>query len=238
MLHRYLVAEALKLRRSLALLLCLAAPSCVSGLAVLVYLRSERGGQVGEFVLAVASLWGFVMLPLTITALGVLLAQLEHGPRSWLHLLTLPGARLWAWPAKALAMMGLIGAMSALLWVETWLGSGLILALRGDMTGAFHGSGFARLLAAMAGAAGLVAMLQLWVALRFRSFVPPLVFGVAGTFVAIVAASAEEAIYVPWLMPAKVLSAPETQQFVIALGGLGGVAVLLAMTMDLRRREA
>jgi ABC-2 type transport system permease protein len=237
MLYRYLIAEMIKLRRSLALFLCLAAPSCVVGLATLMWLRAGRPAQIGEFAVAVASLWGFAMLPLAVTALSVLLAQLEHGPRSWLHLLTLPGARPHVYLAKAIVIMGLIATMSGLLWIETHFGALFIKALRSNVTGEFYGVGLAALLSHMTAAATLAAMVQLWVALRFRSFVPPLVLGIAGTFVAFAAASADEGVYFPWLMPAKILSAPETQHVALTLGSLGGVAALLVMLIDLGRRE-
>ena len=91
----------------------------------------------------------------------------------------------------------------------------------------------------MVAAAGLVCMLQLWVALRFRSFVPPLVFGIAGTFVAVAATSARQGLYFPWLMAVNVLaSEPERQLFAVMLGGLGGLAALSAMLVHLNLREA
>src|SRR6187397_2843152 len=102
MLHRYLMAELLKLRRSLALMLCLAAPSCVVILNMLMALEREGPVDMSLFGIAAAALWSFAMLPLTVTALSVLLAQMEHGPRTWDHLLTLPGARPRLHFAKAL----------------------------------------------------------------------------------------------------------------------------------------
>lgn len=91
MLLRYLLAEFLKLRRSLVILLCLAAPTCVVVLNTLIALRTERPTQMEQFAMASPALWAFAMLPLAITALSVLQAQMEHGPRTWNHLLTLPG---------------------------------------------------------------------------------------------------------------------------------------------------
>jgi ABC-2 type transport system permease protein len=79
----------------------------------------------------------------------------------------------------------------------------------------------------------------LWVALRFRSFVPPLVLGIAGTFAAIAATGSRQGVFFPWLMSTNVLAAdPQTQALAIALGGLGGLAALAAMLVHLGRREA
>lgn len=239
MLHRYIIAEFLKLRRSLVLLLCLAAPSCVAVLTTLITLRQKRAPDLEMFAMGSPGIWAFAMLPLAITALSVLVAQMEHGPRTWHHLLTLPGARPNAYFAKALAMLALIAGMSVLLWIEMLLSGAVIGALRSDTTGMVDAAALAWLLARMAAATTLVAMLQLWVALRFRSFVPPLVFGIAGTFAAIVATSAEEGIYFPWLMAVNVLTLePGRQETALLLGGVGGLVVLAAMLVHLSWREA
>ncbi len=238
MLHRFVIAEFLKLRRSLTLFLCVAAPSCVVALNTIMWLRSDRAAPIGEFAVGASSLWAFGMLPLAITALGVLLAQMEHVPRSWLHILTLPGARPNVFLAKALVMLVLIAFMSTVLWVETLLGAKLVDLLRDDMSGEIYPGGLAALLSLMAAAATLAAMLQLWVALRFKSFVPPLVLGISATFIAIASTSSKEAIYFPWLMAAKIMSEPQKQQVALTLGSVGGVLALILMVVHLSRREA
>ncbi len=239
MLHRYLIVEILKLRRSLALLLCLAAPSCVAILNLLIGLDSEAPEiELARVGASCAAIWSFVMLPLAVTALSVLMAQMEHGPRSWNHLLTLAGARPNAFLAKALVMLVLIAAMSALLWLEALGATWLLGQLKPQATGSAEPAALALTLAKMAVASMLVAMLQLWVALRFRSFVPPLVFGIAGTFVAIGATTARQGVYFPWLLAVNILSLPERQSIALWLGSLGGAAALLAMLVHLSRREA
>ncbi|WP_188055040.1 ABC transporter permease [Sphingosinithalassobacter sp. CS137] len=239
MLHRYLIVEILKLRRSLALLLCLAAPSCVAILNLLIGLDSEAPEiELARVGASCAAIWSFAMLPLAVTALSVLMAQMEHGPRSWNHLLTLPGARPNAFLAKALVMLVLIAAMSALLWLEALGATWLLGQLKPQATGNAEPAALALTLAKMAVASMLVAMLQLWVALRFRSFVPPLVFGIAGTFVAIGATTARQGVYFPWLLAVNILSLPERQSIALWLGSLGGAAALLAMLVHLSRREA
>ncbi len=237
MLHRYLFAELLKMRRSLALLLCVAAPSCVVVMLTLILLRGESPPQLDKYHLGLTGLWAFVMLPLALTALSVLMAQMEHGPRTWHHLLTLPGARPHAFLAKALMMLTLMFGMSLLLWMEAVAGSALIGLLRSDARGSLDAEALARLLARMAAASALVAMLQLWVALRFRSFVVPLVFGIAGTFAAIAASGAKGGIYFPWLMAFNMQSTPERQAIALTLGSAGAVVVLLAMVLSMNRRE-
>ena len=94
-------------------------------------------------------------------------------------------------------------------------------------------------IAGMAAASLLMCVIQLWIALRFRSFVPPLVLGILGTFVSVAAASAREGAYFPWLMPLHMLSTDLAKQaMAFRIGALGGCAALLVMLADLARREA
>jgi len=82
-------------------------------------------------------------------------------------------------------------------------------------------------------------VIQLWTALRFRSFVPPLVLGIVGTFIAVAAASAREGAYFPWLMPLHILSTDlAMQRMALMIGAAGGIGAMLAMLFDLSRREA
>lgn len=238
MLHRYLIAEILKLRRSLALLLCVAAPSCVAGLTLVISLNVEGPPILTKYGMGVSGLWSIAMMPLAVTALSVLVAQMEHGPRSWHHLLTLPGARPHLYLAKALVMLALVTSMAALLWVETLFTGWLIATIRSDAKGAVDGLWMANTLMRITAAAILMAMLQLWVALRFKSFVPPLVFGIAGTVVALAAQSAQKGMYFPWLMSAAMMTSPERQQIALMLGGAGGLIVMLAMLAHMSWREA
>ena len=112
MLHRYLVAETLKLRRSLVVMLVTSAPLLVTIICVLIGLNEDKPVPLDRYAMTGAAFWAFAMLPLTVTALSVLMAQMEHGPRAWDHLLALPGARRWLFLAKMLIMMVLVAAMS------------------------------------------------------------------------------------------------------------------------------
>jgi ABC-2 type transport system permease protein len=238
MLHRYILAEILKLRRSLALLLCLAAPACVAILVTVMALDRETPVPLDTIGINAAALWAFAMMPLSITALSVLMAQMEHGPRSWDHILTLPGARPRVYLAKALVMLGLLAAMQLLLFVLLNLAVPLIASLHA-VKGSFDPAALGGTLARTGGAAVLVCMLQLWVALRFRSFVPPLILGIAGTFAAIAATGARQGAFFPWLMSVNMLAADERSQLIaITLGGAGGLVALAAMLVHLSRREA
>lgn len=240
MLHRYLLAEILKLRRSLALMLCVAAPGCVALLGTIIAFDKNRAVSLDSFVLGGPGIWSFVMLPLAITALSVLMAQMEHGSRNWNHLLTLPGARPNVFLAKAIVMLGLVAAMSALLFVFMLGGAAILTALHPiGVTGAPSYGKLAGTLALMTVASMLVSILQLWVALAFRSFVVPLVFGIGGTFVAIATFGASKSVWFPWLLAADLLiPKPEIQQMGWMAGGIGGAIALAGMLLHMSRREA
>jgi hypothetical protein len=95
------------------------------------------------------------------------------------------------------------------------------------------------LLGKMWAASFFMGMIQLWVALRFRSFVVPLTSGIAGTFIAVAAFNAREAMFVPWAMPVSVVGAEGAHAGpALEFGLVGGLVTLIAMIIHLSRREA
>ena len=238
MLMRYLITETLKLRRSLALLLALAAPLFVVVMCVLIGLRSPSAAMpVKNYGMTGAAFWAFAMLPLSVTALSVLMSQMEHGARSWDHILTLPGARPRIFLAKALILFGVVALMSLWLWLLLRGGAWLVEMAK-PVDGPFESRKIAETLTTMFAASGLMIVLQIWMALRSRSFVPPLVLGIVGTFTSVAAASAKEGAYFPWLMPLHVLSTdPVLAHRALLIGSIGGVIALIAMMIDLSHRE-
>jgi ABC-2 type transport system permease protein len=232
--------ECLKLRRSLVLLLCASAPVMVALIGVLTLLRRDDPFPWQMFATSAAAVWAYFMLPMTVTALTVLMAQMEHGPRSWDHLLSLPVRRWVIYGSKAVVVMLLVSIMTAALLVALAAAGHVAEALRSgtQLTGSYDWSGTAELLVRMLASSVLLITVQLWAALRFRSFVPPLVLGIAGTFVGIAATGAEEGIWFPWLIPTNALASdPARAEIALAMGSLGGVAVLALMLIDLSRRE-
>lgn len=235
-----LVCEAAKLRRSLALLLCAAAPSMVALLGVIILADQERARSWQNFSAGAAAIWAYFMLPMTVTALTVLLAQLEHGARSWNHLLALPVARWRHHAAKAAVTVILVAAMSLVLWAALPFAGAVANIIRGgsQLTGAYDWGGVAALLARMFASALLLIAIQLWTALRFRSFVPPLVVGIGGTFVAVAATGSKQGLYFPWLLPTNALASdPARADFALTLGAGGGLVLFALMLVDLARRE-
>ena len=237
-MHRFLLTEILKLRRSLVLLLCLTVPFCVAVICVLIGLKTKGPVPLDRYWQTGAAFWALAMLPMSITALSVLMAQMEHGPRTWDHLLAIPGARRRIFLAKAVIMLLLVAAMTLLVGAMLVGGGELLSALK-PLATELDRRALASTLGRMFLASGLMCVIQLWTALAFRSFVPPLLLGIMGTFVSVAAAAAREGAYFPWLMPLHILSTePEMQRIALEIGAFGGLAGLLLMLLHLQHREA
>jgi hypothetical protein len=233
-------AEILKLRRSLALLLCAAAPFMVALLAGAMLMNRDDPAPWAMFQVNCAALWSFFMLPMTVTALTVLVAQLEHGPRFWNHLLALPVPRWRLYAAKAAVVILLVAAMMGALWLLVPAAgyAAEALAPGTQLTGAPDLAASAQLLATMFAGSLLLIAIQLWAALRFKSFVPPLVLGIGGTFASVVAAGARQGAYFPWMIPTNALAAdPSLAGRAIAVGCAGGLVLLLVMLAAMSSRE-
>lgn len=232
--------EFLKLKRSLALLLCVGAPSCVGAFAGMFLLVNDKPRSWAEFLQEGVAVWAYFMLPLTITALGILLAQMEHVPKMWNHLLVLPVARGKLFIAKTFVMITLLVMMQVLIYAMLFLTgtAGEILLPGVQLTGSFPVYRLGIVIAAMTAGACLLTVVQLWAALRFKSFVPPLMVGIVGTFIALVVTASREGIYAPWLLQIYALSWPDAQaKEAIAIATLGGIVAAIIMTFDLSRRE-
>jgi ABC-2 type transport system permease protein len=232
------ITEWAKLRRSLVLLLCFAAPAMVALVGLLALTRNRDGGLWIMFSSSAAGIWAYFMLPMTVTALTVLAAQIEHGPKSWNHLLALPLPRWRIFASKSAVVMLLVAAMTVGLWLVLPLTGAAAEALGTKLSGVYDWTGTARLLSRMFAGATLMIVLQLWMALRFRSFVPPLVLGIGGTFVGVAATGSEHGIWFPWLIPTNALASdPARADIALGIGLFGGLAAAALMLVDLSRRE-
>jgi ABC-2 type transport system permease protein len=235
-----LFTEFRKLNRSLAALLAVVAPALIAIFLFFNLLRFDRAWEWTMVLQNGAAIWAFFMLPMSVTALTVLVAQMEHGPRSWEHLFALPVPRWRILAAKVVCVFTVVALMSVAVLATSigaaWAAGELKPAVR--PAGVLDLAGAAALFGRMYAAACLMVAVQLWAALRFRSFVPPLILGIGGTFFAVVASSARAGVFMPWQMPVNMLaSEPERAALALTLGLGGGVIALTAMMIDLGRRE-
>ena len=235
-----LAVEAHKLRRSLALLLAAIAPLLI---AVFLFFNLVRVGKPMPWQMSLqscAAIWAFFMLPMSVTALTALVAHTEHGPRAWDHLRALPLPRWHLYAAKALCVLGVVAAMSLWLAMLSLLAVALAGALEPAVaaTGPLDVAAYLQLLGRVFLSAWLLVAVQLWIALRYASFVPALAVGIGGTFFAVVATSAKIGAVLPWQIPVNQLASdPARAQLALALGAIGGCIAFAAMLRHLGRRE-
>lgn len=235
-----LSVELRKLHRSLALLLVVAGPSLIAFLTFFIVLRGRRVSPWDSIMQNASGVWAIFMLPMTVTALTALVAHMEHGPRAWDHLRSLPVRRWRIYAAKAICVLALVVIMTGLNLLLTWSSVSAAAALKPSAapTGTLDLAKLALLNIKVMIAAILLITIQLWTALRFSSFVPALGLGIAGTFFSVMATSAKAGAFLPWLMPVNVM-APHAWRVETALalgGGVGAVAMILAV-LHLAHRE-
>ena len=235
-----LFVEARKLNRSLAALLAVAAPALIAIFAFFMTLRGKAPMPWDMWMMNAAGIWAFFMLPMSVTALIALVAHMEHGPKSWDHLRALPLPRWRLYAAKAVCVLAVVAVMSATVLAMSWGAVSLAAAIKPQVTptGVFTLAAYAGLFGKIYLAAVLMIAIQLWVALRFASFVPALAVGIGGTFFSVVATSAKQGVFFPWQMPVNML-ATEAWRVQTALGlGLGlGVVAMVAALAHLSRCE-
>lgn len=235
-----LAVEAYKLRRSLALLLAAVAPLLIAVFVFFNLLRVDKAAPWGMTLQFSAAIWAFFMLPMSVTALTALVANSEHGPRAWDHLRALPLPRWHLYMAKAACVLGVVLFMSIALALLTWLAAQSAGWWKPAVaaTGTPDITAYLLLLGRIFLAAWLLVAVQLWIALRYASFVPALAAGIGGTFFAVVATSAKIGVFLPWQIPVNQLASDPSRAYLALLFGFaGGCITLVAMTWHLGRRE-
>ncbi len=239
-LARLLHAESIKLKRSLILLLVVGVPVMMLIMLTMMLVSDKSAGDWPRFVMTGSAIWAFFLLPMSATALTALLAQIEHGPGAWSSVLSLPYPKWLIYAAKAIIALGVMALISALIWVAIIL-SGLLggaIVPAQALSGDFAGGQLAALLAKMWLAGILVVAIQFTIAMAIRNFAAPVVVGIGGTFVAVVATSAKIGIYFPWLLPTNVLASDPAKALQALLSGaLLGTLILVASCVWLGRRD-
>ena len=236
-LRRALSAEALKLRGTLALWMCLIAPATVVALLVLqltfqeirhlpAYPADEAWMRFAQGVLA---LWTFLMLPLFVTLQSALLAGLEHANQQWKHLLALPLPRGAHYLAKLLALAAMAMLAMIVLLLLIVLGGGLLSLLQpkfgigGPPPWAFLLSRIPAIFAATL----LIIALHNWIAIRWRSFTVAVSIGMTATVAGFLIGQSKSFGHLyPWSLPAQVLAGDgERLKYAVLVGLLGGMVV-------------
>ena len=90
----------------------------------------------------------------------------------------------------------------------------------------------------MDGAALTMTVIQLWLALRFKSFALPLVVGIVGTFLALAIQAAHQGVFLPWLAPAYTFSLTKPSSLaVVIFGYVGGLVLTPFMALHLAQHQ-
>ncbi|HJR73249.1 MAG TPA: ABC transporter permease [Luteimonas sp.] len=242
-------AEFLKLRGTLAAWMCLIAPALVVAVYVLqmnfVQLGNKPPPAPGQawalYAQSVLVLWAFLMLPLFVTLQAALLAALEHGNQQWKHLLALAVPRRHHFLAKAFALAAMLLAASAALVLLMPIGGWLLMHTRPQL-GIAGPPPWDFLLsrgAAIFAAAMLMAAIQLWIALRWRSFTIAVGVGMGATVAGyLIGQSKQFGHLYPWSMPLHTLASDGSRMHSVLVVGLIGAAAIGALALwDFLRRE-
>src|SRR5262249_61434110 len=103
--YSVLSAEALKLRRTLALRLAVVTPLTIVILVFGIYAQrhetiSPGANPLTGFTQLILTMWTIILLPLYAALAAALLASIEHQVNSWMRLLALPVSRGFIYAAK------------------------------------------------------------------------------------------------------------------------------------------
>ncbi len=245
-LYRVLLAEVLKLKRTLALRLAIWGPAIIVLLVFGMYV--ERGEKIGGpnplagFAQLVLTIWSIIMFPLYAALAAALLAAIEHQNETWKHLLTLPVNRVTIFVAKWIMGIGLLLLSSLVIPTGVSSAAEILRLLKPAWSSSPLPSAMIFRGALMSFcAAGLLFSIQMWVSLRWRSFLPGLIVAVIALVLMFIAIPRGVALFgslFPWSLPAMAMSPHNPYRAVaIAVGLLGGTLVGVVACWDLSRRE-
>jgi hypothetical protein len=243
-----LYAEALKNKRTLAMVLVVVGP------AVLTFLEVAVGFQYGKRMYTPGEdswfklvdhymiMWALLMLPLFITLVAGLLGNLEHGNKTWKQLFVLPVPRWAVYMAKQLSGMALIGLSHAVA-VGMVVLAGLIMRVMLPELGfdapipwGLISKGM--LLSFLA--SWLLISLHTWISMRFSSFVLAMIIGISGTIAGVLVIGRDLSNYYPWTLPGMVgIGYMQQDPYLtpLILGVVGGLVLMGLGTWEMCRQE-
>ncbi|MEZ5464657.1 MAG: ABC transporter permease [Lysobacteraceae bacterium] len=247
-LFRVLAAESIKLRRTLALWMCLIAPAVVVALYLMMALTAKRAPAPADAAEAwagwfrtVSGLWSFLMLPLFITLEAALLAGLEHANQQWKHLFSMPVPRWQHYVAKLVSLLILVTLATTVLLPLSVLGGWVVGFGKGvaSLQGVPVLDAFPVQLLASVAAASLMIALHTFVSLRWSSFTAAVAFGMSATVAGfLISQSSRWGHWYPWGLPMRVFL-PDSPHFVFVVeyGLMGGLLAAAIGTWLFSRRE-
>lgn len=233
--------EFAKLSRTLALALVIVAPALIATFSLANQLRSGQPTDWMVWMFGAGSIWAYFLLPMVLAAMSALMAHMEHAVRMWDHLRALPVARTVHYTAKAISLLAIMAVMTLAVPASTWLAlkAGSLIDPGAAPSGTLDWPAVATFCGRLYLSSLLLVAVQLWVALRFASFVPAIVTGIGGTFFAVVAPNARIGIYSPWQIPLNAIGDdPQRAGFALMFGLSAGLIVLIGGIVHLAWRDA
>jgi hypothetical protein len=238
-----LKVEALKIRRSLSVLMMLLCPLMVVLLNIGILLKSDNLalGKVQAwqgFWLGSLALWCYFMLPLYIALITALLNGNEHKNHTWRLMLTLPIKQSQLYLAKALLAWAFVFGANLCLMLLC-LGAVVLLGLFGyPLRGAFDFPIWFSLLKILVACLPVV-VIQHAISWRFANIVAPLALGVIATMGILQIGSSKNWVYFPWSYSLMASNGSESamQSQAIGLALIVAAVSLLLSVYWLSRRE-
>jgi hypothetical protein len=244
-LVRAVLAESLKLKRTLALRLAIIAPLFIVVLQLGVYLARgeavERAGTnpAAGFARGIITLWTLVFLPFWATLAASLCASLDHSGNHWDHLFALPIRRWPIFAAKSIAVFALVVLSSICLPLFAMAAVEILRMVHTEWrVAALPWPLLLNGVSRSCGACLLLISLQCWLSLRWRSSLIPLGVGIAGIMSGIILISAPLRILsvYPWTVAAAAAS-PHQPLLALGWGLCGGLVVFVVACWRLAVRE-
>jgi hypothetical protein len=254
--RRALAAEALKIRKTLALWLVSVLPAAPAGLQLLLLLNGSNSppGQVDPWLwlsFGVMLIWTMAVLPLFIALETGLLAGVEHGANGWKQLFVLPVRRGPVYCAKITMAVALVLAAHAMLCLWTVVAGEIMAAFRPDLNFTWIPPKELLFFAAASFAGSwLMLAIHAWISLRWPSMVLNMGIAIMALVVNLSLVDSDLRRFYPWFLPAALtgeifkqlieqatLAVPEQAVPSLVTSALGGTLVCLVAVLTLRRRD-
>jgi len=236
-----LKAELCKLRGSWLIPLAVAGPIGLGIMAGLAMMNTNKTLEwdplFNSFILP---LWCLFLLPMSVVAFTALLVQFEHNSRAFEHLLALPASRWSIFLSKIIIAVIAVFLMNWLMPLFVWACTSLVAGIMGkQIPGQIDYVGMIKMTNFVASGALPLTILQMWIGLRFRSFVVPISVGIIGVLVTIAIAltGTTKADWAPYAQPFLILTRPDLAVIRVQVASLFAVTMIPFALIHLSFRE-
>lgn len=195
---RAIKAESLKLKRTRALWLTIAAPLFVALLNFIMLFNNARvaevdGGVWDTYIISAnMGMWYIIMNTLYLSLMIALVIGSEHTANTWKYLLALPISRSSLLLAK-LIIVASLGLLANFLLILFAIGSGFIAEmLRPELSftgNQLHLFDYIRLTLLATALSSLIIIVHVWLSIRIRNFIIPVGIGFLGAIATLIATS-------------------------------------------------